>query len=379
MLPPAAPIAERSDQNRQALRAVLVCFALLCGVVPAAPTRAQEPVESPPREESVPTPLPSGLDTIEEQFITPIPRDELETKALAALLEALDPYSHYLDAEEMAKFRAEALEPGSESASPSASPSVAPDATPSAVPRIDARTRTATSAPSVRALHRDTGGNPDWWLDREGRLGYLRIALVAADTAANVEAAAAALKRGRARGLVLDLRDCPGGLLQPAVDIADLFVARGTLLTVRQRGEDQVYDARPGRFTKLPLAILINAGTASSCEIIAGALADNGRGTLVGERSYGKGRIQKVYTLGEGRGGMVMSTGTFQRPNGKTIDRHDVPAGSTDAGVTPQVEVKMSKSEHKAWLEFAEKNAREPGEAPPDPVLAKAIELLGKK
>jgi C-terminal processing protease CtpA/Prc len=341
-------------------------FALLASVVLAMPARAQAPVETPPREEGIPSPLPSGLDTIEKQFITPIPRDELDTKALAALLEALDPYSHYLDAEDMAKFRTDALEPGSTSTSTSTSISTEPGITTS----TDESTATTTSNPSVRALHRDGSANPDWWLDRERRLGYLRIAHVAADTATVVEAAANALKRGRARGLVLDLRDCPGGLLQPAVDTADLFVGRGRLLTIRQRGEDQVYDARRGKFTKLPLAILINAGTVSSCEIIAGALADNGRGTLVGERSYGKGRIQMVYSLGEGRGGMVMSTGTFQRPNGKTIDRHDVPKGSTDAGIAPQVEVKMSKAERKAWLA---------DEAAPDPVLAKAIELLEEK
>ena len=182
------------------------------------------------------------------------------------------------------------------------------------------------------------------------------------------------------------LRDCPGGLLRPAVDTADLFVARGRLLTIRQRDKDRSFDATPGEFTRLPLAILINAGTASSCEIIAGALADNGRGTLVGERSYGKGRIQVIYSLGEGRGGMVMSTGTFHRPNGKTIDKHDVPEGSPDAGIAPQVEVKMSEAEHRDWLAFAEKTTGTfllaPGEledAPPDPVLAKAIELLSKK
>ena len=139
------------------------------------------------------------------------------------------------------------------------------------------------------------------------------------------------------------------------------------------------------RRTRLPLVILINQGTASSGEILAGALADNDRGTLVGERSFGKGRIQTIYTLGEGQGGMVLSTGTFQRPNGKTIDKHDVPAGSPDAGIAPQVEVKMSEAEHTAWFDFAEKTTgtliltpEEQQGAPPDPVLAKAIELLAR-
>jgi hypothetical protein len=83
---------------------------------------------------------------------------------------------------------------------------------------------------------------------------------------------------------------------------------------------------------------------------------------------------------------MVMSTGTFQRPNGKTIDKHDLPEGSTDAGIAPQVEVKMGEAEHKAWLDFAERSTGlmllTPDElkaAPPDPVLQRARALLEKK
>jgi carboxyl-terminal processing protease len=246
--------------------------------------------------------------------------------------------------------------------------------------RVDIQT------PSVRALHRDSADRPDWWLDRDQGIGYLRLASIVADTSTGVETALRELQRGRARGLVLDLRDCAGGLMQGALETADLFVDKGRLLTIRQRGQDQDYDARRGKYTKLPLAILINGSTISSCEILAGALADNGRGTIVGERSYGKGRIQVIYSLGEGRGGMVMSTGTFQRPNGKTIDKHDVPEGSTDAGIAPQVEVKMSEAEHKAWLDFAERSTGlmllTPDElkaAPPDPVLAKARALLQEK
>jgi C-terminal processing protease CtpA/Prc len=348
---------------RPDFRAITLALAL-AGSVFAAPAHGQtqaqaqaEPPE-PASEEVAGSPLSSGLDAIEKQFITPIPRDQLETKALAALLKSLDPYSHYLEAGQIASFRSDTLAPA------------------------------ATAAPSVRALRRDgsESGSPDWWLDRERRLGYLRIAGIAADTATRVDTAVRALKHDKARGLVLDLRDCPGGLVQVAVETADLFVARGRLLTIRQRDTEQVFDARRGKYTKLPLAILINARTASSCEILAGALADNGRGTLVGERTYGKGRIQTVYTLGEGRGGMVMSTGTFQRPNGKTIDKHDVPEGSTDAGITPQVEVKMSKAEHAAWRAYAQRSAgaqspapAERDSAPPDPVLAKAIELLAPR
>ena len=124
----------------------------------------------------------------------------------------------------------------------------------------------------------------------------------------------------------------------------------------------------------------------AACEMVAGALADNDRATLFGERTYGKGRMQVIYTLGEGHGGMVMSTGTFQQPNGKTIDKHDVPEGSPDAGIAPQVEVKTSEAEHEAWLEYAEKSTglqlmsrEEMGPAPPDPVLESARRWLEEK
>ena len=408
---------------------------------PEAPLQRRQ-VEVPVAEGVVGTPLESGLDTIAEHFIVPIPRAQLEDKALGALLESLDPYSHYLSAAEMDMFRDEldasfaGVGLNFDYADPTGYPRVAyllrgGAAAAGGVARrdlllsIDGKDlkgagwdkvasmlrghagtpvllvlrregvaepvsirlqRVDIQTPSVRALHRDSADRPDWWLDRDQGIGYLRLASIVADTSTGVETALRELQRGRARGLVLDLRDCAGGLMQGALETADLFVDKGRLLTIRQRGEDQVFDAKRGKYTRLPLAILINGGTISSCEILAGALADNGRGTLVGERSFGKGRIQVIYSLGEGRGGMVMSTGTFQRPNGKTIDKHDLPEGSADAGIAPQVEVKMSESEHKAWLDFAERSTGlmllTPDElkaAPPDPVLQRARALLEKK
>jgi carboxyl-terminal processing protease len=408
---------------------------------PEAPLQRRQ-VEVPVAEGVVGTPLESGLDTIAEHFIVPIPRAQLEDKALGALLESLDPYSHYLSAAEMDMFRDEldasfaGVGLNFDYADPTGYPRVAyllrggAAAAGGVVRRdlllsIDGKDlkgagwdkvasmlrghagtpvllvlrregvaepvsirlqRVDIQTPSVRALHRDSADRPDWWLDRDQGIGYLRLASIVADTSTGVETALRELQRGRARGLVLDLRDCAGGLMQGALETADLFVDKGRLLTIRQRGEDQVFDAKRGKYTRLPLAILINGGTISSCEILAGALADNGRGTLVGERSFGKGRIQVIYSLGEGRGGMVMSTGTFQRPNGKTIDKHDLPEGSTDAGIAPQVEVKMGEAEHKAWLDFAERSTglmlltpEELKAAPPDPVLQRARALLEKK
>lgn len=417
----------------------VVLFAAAATAQADPPGTPARPLELPNRAGTAGSPLPSGLDTIEQHFLKPLPRAEIETRALAALLKDLDPYSYYLNAEDLALFRADTeAHFGGVGVSmgfkdPSGYPAVdylllggaavvagirrgdlllavdgrdtkgmqieqiGPLLRGSAGSAVSLRVRRAGVAaplafelkrveiqtPSVRALRRDANGQPDWWLDRERRLGYARISNLATDTAPTMARVLQELKRGRARGLVLDLRDCVGGLMRGALDTADLFVGRGVLLTVRERGKDSVHEAKRGEYTRMPLVILINQGTASSGEILAGALADNDRGTLVGERSFGKGRIQTIYTLGEGQGGMVLSTGTFQRPNGKTIDKHDVPAGSPDAGIAPQVEVKMSEAEHTAWFDFAEKTTgtliltpEEQQGAPPDPVLAKAIELL---
>jgi len=353
MPPPAAPFAERAAFALALLLALLLACATL-----ASPARAQAPdevlqkevVRVPSAEGTAGSPLQSGFETIEKHFITPMPRAQLETEALAALLEKLDPYSHYLAPAEMDAFRSEldasftGIGVNLYYEDPSGFPRVAyllrggnagnagvqrgdlvleidghdlkdkgweyvssrlrgrpgtavalklrregvPEAIALSVARI------AIDNPSVRALHRDAAGAPDWWLDRGRRLGYLRLASIVADTAPGVDAALHELQRGGARGLVLDLRDCAGGLLKGALETADLFVDRGQLLTIRQRGEDKVYKAKHGKYTRLPLVILINGGSISSCEILAGALADNGRGTLVGERSHGQGRIQVI-------------------------------------------------------------------------------------
>lgn len=406
------------------------------------PAARAEAVSIAVAEDTFGSPLHSGLDVIEQHFITPMPRERIETEALAALLQKLDPYSRYLDAAAMdlhrtgldASFGGIGVNLGFKHASgyPSVEHLLHGGAAGAAgirrgdllveiggidlkgkpmeripgllrgtvgsvvtvrvrrenVPdllRFELR-RVAIQTPSVRAIRRDAAGRPDWWLDRERRLGYARVSALATDTAPTMARVLDELRRGAARGLVLDLRDCTGGIMHGALQTADLFLDRGRLLTIRQRGADRHFDATRGKVFKAPLVILINQGTASSGEILAGALADNGRGTLVGERSFGKGRIQTIYTLGEGRGGMVMSTGTFQRPNGKTIDKHEAPEGSADAGIVPQVEVKMSEAQRAAWLDFTEVTTgtlvltpEEQRGAPPDPVLEKAIELLTKR
>lgn len=239
--------------------------------------------------------------------------------------------------------------------------------------------------PSVRGLRRDASGRSDYWLDAAKGIGYVRIIRLGDDTLPLMKQAMTQLQKKPLRGLVIDLRDCIGGKMHAALDAADLFVDSGRLLSIVQRGKGDRFDASPGMYTSFPIAVLINAGTVSSGEILVGALKDNGRAVLIGERSFGKGRVQTLIPLGDQRGALVLSTGTFQRPSGKTIDRNDVPAGSPDAGIAPDpgMEIVLDEKEHAVWLAHAELldsamllSEEEQRPPAPDRVLARALEVL---
>jgi len=140
---------------------------------------------------------------------------------------------------------------------------------------------------------------------------------------------------GGAKGLILDLRNNPGGLLNDAVEVCDLFLNEGTIVTTRERMEDKEiigkYSAREGKYTEIPLVILINEFSASASEVAAGALRDNKRATLVGERSYGKGVVQTLCELSDGSG-IKFTTARYFLPSGLSID---------GVGINPDVLVKL--------------------------------------
>ena len=139
---------------------------------------------------------------------------------------------------------------------------------------------------------------------------------------------------GGAKGLILDLRNNPGGLLNDAVEVCDLFLNEGTIVTTRERMEDKEiigkYSAREGKY-EIRLVILINEFSASASEVVAGALRDNKRATLVGERSYGKGVVQVLYELSDGSG-IKFTTARYFLPSGLSID---------GVGINPDVLVKL--------------------------------------
>jgi carboxyl-terminal processing protease len=170
-----------------------------------------------------------------------------------------------------------------------------------------------------------------------GDIGYIRITSFNEQTTDGLRKAIGQISKEippeKLAGYVVDLRNNPGGLLDQAVSVTSAFLARGEVVSTRGRTpeETQRFTARGGDLTKgKPLVVLINGGSASASEIVAGALHDHKRATLIGTRSFGKGSVQTIIPLGTGKGALALTTARYFTPSGKSIQAQ---------GVTPDVEV----------------------------------------
>ena len=158
----------------------------------------------------------------------------------------------------------------------------------------------------------------------EPGFGYLRVSTFQADTAADFERQLGELATqagGRLRGLVIDLRSNPGGLLNSAVQIADALLEDGGIVSTRGRipVSDATFSATPGdRLDGAPVVVLVDAGSASASEVLAGALGDNGRARIVGSRTFGKGSVQTVLPLDNGDS-VKLTTARYYTPDGRSI------------------------------------------------------------
>jgi carboxyl-terminal processing protease len=172
-------------------------------------------------------------------------------------------------------------------------------------------------------------------------IAYIRITTFNEQTDVGLNNAMKNLKQqagGKLIGVVLDLRNDPGGLLDQAVAVADAFLEKGEIVSTRgRRSEDaQRYNARPGDIAAgLPIAVLINGGSASASEIVAGALQDHHRAVLLGTRSFGKGSVQTIIPL-PGHGAMRLTTARYYTPSGRSIQAK---------GIDPDIVVEAAKIE----------------------------------
>jgi carboxyl-terminal processing protease len=171
-----------------------------------------------------------------------------------------------------------------------------------------------------------------------GDVAYIRITQFNEQTTEGLKKAlsdiAAQIPPDQLRGYVIDLRNNPGGLLDQAISVADMFLDRGEIVSTRGRDpeETQRFNARPGDkhlTAGKPLIVLINGGSASASEIVAGALQDHKRATVVGTRSFGKGSVQTIIPLGAGNGALRLTTARYYTPAGRSIQAK---------GIVPDIE-----------------------------------------
>ena len=265
---------------------------------------------------------------------------------------------------------------------------------------------------SVLGDRRDADGHWDYFLEGHDGIGYLRIENFGEKTVDELKRALDTLTKAGMRGLILDLRNDPGGLLSAAVGTCDLLIDSGVIVTTRDRSKEvkRKYEATgPGTYGGFPVAVLVNQRSASASEIVAACLQDHHRAVIVGQRTFGKGTVQEVILLEGGLGALKLTTSSYWRPSGKDINRpirrnanrargpaeeeddDDQAAEEDDWGVRPDKGYELVLDEPQRlrleyWRIRRDANQKlEPGHSPEeldptdlaaDPQLAKALEYV---
>lgn len=176
---------------------------------------------------------------------------------------------------------------------------------------------------------------------KSGDVAYVRITSFSEDTDKMVSKAVKDAKsklKGNLKGIIIDVRNNPGGLLDQAVAVSDLFLDKGEIVSTRSRNEEDTvkYNAKKGDIAEgLPIVVIVNDGSASASEIVAGALQDHKRAVILGEKTFGKGSVQTVIPLGK-HGAMRLTTARYYTPSGRSIQVK---------GIEPDIEVKPAKVE----------------------------------
>lgn len=347
------------------------------------------------------------VERVRNEYVDPVEEQRLVENAIRGILQDLDPHSKYLppsDYEEVRisttgnysgvgldlnieNGRAKVISPldGSPAAEAGILPGdilIAVDGVPVDSENLDATISRMRGKPGTVVelrVRREGAEEPlDFAVERadihvrtvrsellEGRFGYVRITSFANTTARDLETAVQSLRESAPtglHGLVLDLRNNPGGVLEAAVAVADLFLDEGLIV----RGSGRARQARFERYASegdlledVPLVVLVNGGSASASEIVAGALKDHGRAALVGTKTYGKGSVQTVMPIGEGSA-IKLTTSLYITPSGAVIN---------GVGIEPDLAVKMASP--KRIYRGAGGSALE------DDQLRHALELMG--
>jgi len=367
---------------------VLVFFWL---VVPGLAAEANRAEPSEEDDYELYQSLIDTMDQVERNYVRDISRRELIEAAIEGVLEKLDPYSNYIDPDELEGFRNSVesefggigIQVGMEAGRLKViSPLVGTPAyragllAGDTILAIEGKpTKGITLDEAVRRLKGPLGSRVtltilhagkseetkveitreqihvntvlgdrrkandtwDYMLDRQKRLGYIRLTAFSRDTPAELRGVLKELKKEGLRGLILDLRFNPGGLLSAAIEVSDLFLAKGRIVSTTGRNSpERHWDAKPeGSFVDFPMVVLVNRFSASASEIVAACLQDHHRATIMGERTWGKGSVQNVIELEHGRSALKITTASYRRPSGKNIHRFPKATDKDEWGVTP--------------------------------------------
>ncbi len=347
--------------------------------------------------------LVDTLDQVERNYVKPVSRRELMEAAIEGVLGKLDPHSTYISREEIARFKSTV-----ESQFGGIGIDISPERDPLQVAsplfgtpayraglqagdkilEIDGQptaglsheecvrrlrgevgtsvtlsiqhqgadkpesvnlTREVIHVDTVRGDHRKADDTWDFMLNADQHIGYIRITAFSRDTAHDLKRAMVDLESRGLKGLIIDLRFNPGGLLTSAIEVSDLFVAEGRIVSTQGRNTpERAWEAeKMGTFEGFPIVVLVNRYSASASEIVAACLQDHHRAVVVGERTWGKGSVQNVIEMENGRSALKLTVASYKRPNGKNIHRFPDAKETDEWGVHPDegYEVKISVDE----------------------------------
>jgi len=397
------------------------------------PEPASSAPTSPEEEYELQRALVDALDQVERNYVKPISRRELVEAAIEGVLSKLDPYSNYISPKELDAFRTGvesefggigiqiSLEDGQLTVQ---SPLVGTPAYEAgvlagdAILEIDGRSTEGIDLDEAverlkgkagtkvvlsilhahedepvevtlvrRQIHVETvlgdrrkpDDTWDFMLDPAKRIGYIRLSAFSRQTAAELRRALVDLTDQKMAGLILDLRFNPGGLLSSAIEVSDLFLSDGRIVSTSGRNaQERAWDAhKKDTFEGFPIVVLVNRFTASAGEIVSACLQDHKRAVVMGERTWGKGSVQNVVALEGGHSALKLTTAVYRRPSGKNIHRFPNAKDDEEWGVSPDAGYALELGDEEMLVLVQQRRLRDvlraeakrpkPGEKPSSP------------
>lgn len=377
--------------KRAVFTSVVLLVASICGLVSNAQDEVPEPKQAQDDHRDLLKVFVEALNEVEQNYVNEISRRELMEAAIEGMLSKLDQHSDYIAPDELAEFRRDVeSEFGGIGVQISLendeltviSPIVGSPAyragvvagdvitkingestegitLSEAVKRIKGKLGTKVELTirhagvadeetvqveranivltTVRGERRKDDDSWDFMYDAGRKIGYVRITTFGRHTVRELRAAMEELTSRDVRGLILDLRSNPGGLLSSAIGVSDMFVADGVIVRMSGRNVEgrawKAHDA--GTYSGFPIAVLVNRFSASASEIVAACLQDHQRAVVIGQRTWGKGSVQNILRLETGRSALKLTTAEYKRPNGKNIHRAKEASDEDDWGVRP--------------------------------------------